>query len=343
MGILSTYPHKIKIFGDKTLNKRDMERAIKPLEKFGATFEPKNKKNLPLFITGSEMPLPINHTENIGSAQVKGLISYAALDTPGLTRILEKKPSRNHQEILLKHIGAGIRIKKLKNCNLISIKGQKEFKAFNLSIPGDISSAAFFICLTLLNKNSTIKIQSVGLNPTRTGIIKILKKMNARIKITGIKNICGEKIGNVVVKSSNLKSTNCPASLVPFAIDEMLLIFLCAAKAKGISTFVKLGELEKKESPRLSLMNKILNQIGIKTVLKGDSIKIYGNPKLTLNKSYKIKTMYDHRLSMCGIVLGSIFGGKVIVEDCHSIATSFPSFLKIMKSLGAKYEIKKNY
>ena len=346
MGILSTYPHKIKIIGDHTLNKRDMKRVVEPLEKFGATFEPKNKKNLPLFITGSEMPMPINHVESIGSGQVKGLITYAALDTPGLTQIIEKKPSRNHQEILLKFVGAGVKVKKFKNYNLISIKGQKDFKAFDLSIPGDISSAAFFICLTLLSKNSTIKIQDVGLNSTRTGIITILKKMNAQIKITNIKTICGEKVGNIIVKSSNLKSTNCPASLIPFAIDEMPIIFLCAAKAKGVSSFVELGELEKKESRRLSLMNKILNQIGIRTLLKDDSIKIYGNPKLTLkNKPYKIKTMYDHRLCMCGVVLGLIFGGKVIVEDCHSITTSFPSFLKIINSLGAvtKYEIKKNH
>ena len=127
--------------------------------------------------------------------------------------------------------------------------------------------------------------------------------MNAQIKITNIKTICGEKVGNIVVKSSNLKSTNCPASLVPFAIDEMLIIFLCAAKAKGVSTFVKLGELEKKESPRLSLMNKILNQIGIKTVLEKDTIKIYGNPNLSLNKSHYINTMFDHRMNVDNITI----------------------------------------
>ena len=165
--------------------------------------------------------------------------------------------------------------------------------------------------------------------------------MGGKITLQNIKFQCGERIGDITVKSSNLKSINCPASIVPLAIDEMPLIFLAASFANGISSFKGCGELEKKESPRLSLMNKMLIQIGIRTKLKErDSIKIYGNPNLNLNnRIYRIKTSYDHRLSMVGIVLGLTLGGKIIVEDCHSIATSFPNFLNLMKQLGAKYEI----
>ena len=344
LSILSTYPHKIKVYGDHTLNKRPMDRIINPLEKLGASFQTKEKgkKILPCYITGSEMPIAIYHEEKIGSGQIKGGLVLASLTCPGISTIKEFKKSRDHTEKMLKFAGAGIKIKKFKNYNLISIEGQKDFKAFNLTVGGDPSSAFILIGLTLLSKNSQLKIKSVNLNPTRLGALKILKKMGGQIILENVRFQCKERIGDIIIKSSNLKSVNCSASIVPFAIDEMPIIFLCAAKAKGISIFRSVGELEKKESPRLSLMNKILNQIGIKTKLKGDSIKIYGNPYLALNKSYRLKTAYDHRLSMVGIILGLTFGGKIIVEDCHSIATSFPNFLNLMKKkLNAKYKIEK--
>ena len=171
MGLLTTYPHKIKIIGDKSLSKRPMGRIIAPLEKFGVTFEPKDKKTLPFYIIGSEMPIAISHEEKIGSAQVKSSIILASLNTPGITKIKELKKSRDHTENMLKFIRAKIKIKKFKTYNLISIEGQRDFKAFDLNIPGDISSAAFFIVLTLLAKHSIIKIKNINLNPTRTGII----------------------------------------------------------------------------------------------------------------------------------------------------------------------------
>ena len=345
LSILSTYAHRIRIYGDHTLNKRPMDRIMNPLEKIGAFFQTKKKVNrtLPCYITGSEMPINIKHEEKIGSGQIVGGLILASLNCPGIStiKIQKNKRSRDHTERMLKFAGARIKVKKFKNYNLISIEGQKDFKAFNLSVGGDFSSASFFIVLTLLSKNSQLKIKSVNLNPTRLGALKILKKMGGKITLQNIKFQCGERIGDITVKSSNLKSINCPASIVPLAIDEMPLIFLAASFANGISSFRACGELEKKESPRLSLMNKMLIQIGIRTKLKDrDSIKIYGNPNLNLNnRIYRIKTSYDHRLSMVGIVLGLTLGGKIIVEDCHSIATSFPNFLNLMKQLGAKYEI----
>ena len=340
MGLLATYPHKIKIIGDKSLSKRPMERIITPLEKFGCSFKPNNKKTLPFFITGSEMPMAINYEEKIGSAQVKSSIIFASLDSPGITKIKELKKSRDHTEKMLKFVGAVIKVKKIKNYNLITIQGQKDFKAFNLSIPGDMSSAAFFVVLTILNKDSIIKIKDINLNPTRTGIIKILKKMNAQIKIINIKTLYGERIGDMIVKSSNLKSINCPASLAPSMIDEFPILMVAAAKAEGVTTLSGLGELNKKESPRLNLMNSILNQIGIKTKLKKENIKIFGNPKINLNKSYEINTHSDHRICMTAFVMSQVFGGKIKIKDCNSITTSFPNFLSLMKQMGAKYEIK---
>ncbi len=340
MGLLTNYAHKIKITGDKSLNKRPMERIFMPLKKIGCKFEPTNKKTLPIYITGSEIPTATNHEEKIGSAQVKSSIIFASLDAPGITTIKELKKSRNHTENILRFIGGGIKVKKFKNYNTIYVIGQKNFDAFNLTIPGDISSAAFFIVLTLLAKNSVIKLKNVNLNPTRTGIITVLKKMNAQIKIVNTKIKYGEKIGNIIVKSSNLNSINCPASMVPSTVDEFTILMIAAAKAKGTTTFAGLNELNKKESPRLNLMNSILNKIGIKTKLKKGTIKIFGNPKINLNKSYKIQSLFDHRICMSAFVMGQTFGGQIEVKDCNSISTSFPNFLTLMKKIGAKYEIK---
>ena len=261
---------------------------MNPLENMGAFFQTKKKANrtLPCYITGSEMPINIKHEEKIGSGQIVGGLILASLNCPGIStiKIKKNKRSRAHTERMLKFAGAGIKVKKFNKFNLISIKGQKDFKAFNLSVGGDFSSASFFIVLTLLSKNSQLKIKSVNLNPTRLGALKILKKMGGKITLQNIKFQCGERIGDITVKSSNLKSINCPASIVPLAIDEMPLIFLAASFANGISSFRACSELEKKESPRLSLMNKMLIQIGIRTKLKDrDSIKIYGNPNLNLN------------------------------------------------------------
>jgi 3-phosphoshikimate 1-carboxyvinyltransferase len=348
LSILSTYAHRIRVYGDHTLNKRPMDRIMNPLEKIGAFFQTKKKANrtLPCYITGSEMPININHEEKIGSGQIVGGLILASLNCPGIStiKIQKNKRSRDHTERMLKFAEARIKVKKFKNYNLISIEGQKNFKAFNLSVGGDFSSASFFIVLTLLSKNSQLKIKSVNLNPTRLGALKILKKMGGKITLKNIRFQCGERIGDIIIKSSNLKPINCPASIVPFAIDEMPLIFLAASFSNGVSIFKGCRELEMKESRRLSLMNKMLNQIGIRTkLIDRDSIKIYGNPNLNLNnKTYKIQTAYDHRLSMVGIILGLTFpGGKIIVEDCNSIATSFPNFLNLVKQLGAKYEIKK--
>ena len=342
-GLIATNPNlKIKIIGDKSMNKRDMFRVIEPLQKIGCFFYPAGKTTLPLTIKSTSMPLAQHHNETIGSAQTKSTILLASLNAPGKSTIYQKKMSRDHTENFLVSAKARIIIKKFKKGNLISLIGQKKLSCINLEILGDPSSAAPFIALTLLTPGSKLLIKNVNCNPTRLGFINILKKMNARIKLTNIKTVSSEKSGDIVIKSSNLKSIKCPTSMVPFAIDEFVLCFLLAAKAKGVSTFKGLDELNKKESPRLNVMNKILNQIGIKTKLniKNGSIKIYGNPNISLNKFYKIKTQYDHRICFMGIIMALTFGGKVEIEDCNSIATSFPKFLTTIKKIGAKYEVK---
>ena len=217
---------KVKIVGDSSLNKRDMKRIL-----------PKNKTTLPLTIEGTSMPLAQKHFETIGSAQVKSAILLAALNTPGTTQIETKKNSRNHTENLLTTIKADIKIKKMTKGHLISLRGQKNLFGFNLKIPGDPSSAAPFVILALLTANSKLLIKNVNCNQTRMGFINILKKMNADIKIKNVKKKSGEPVGNIIVKSSSLKSINCPKKLVPAAIDEFPLLFSIAAIIKGTSKF----------------------------------------------------------------------------------------------------------
>ena len=336
LGLLVKSKFTIKLIGDRSLSKRDFARVIKPLRLFGANLE--SKKNLlPIKISGSEFLRPIVYNERIGSAQVKSCLLLCALNTPGKT-IINSRISRNHTELMLKFLKYPIKIKKNKKFDKIIIEGLKQFNAFKYNVPGDISSAAFFIVLTLLSEKSHIIIENVNVNKTRTGIITILNKMGAKIKLKNKKNYNGEDIASIYVKSNkNLKSINCPSSLNSAAIDEFLIIFLVAAKAKGISKFNDLSEMNKKESKRLDLAVSFLETIGVKVNRMNDSIKIYGNPQLKLSDKFEIKNfLKDHRIFFLSCITALTLGGKWKINDKDSIKSSYPNFLKTLKKIGAK-------
>ena len=337
LGLLIKSPQKIKLIGDKSLSKRDFSRVTLPLEKFGAKFYYKKKNILPLSILGPYSVKGINYLENKGSAQCKSCVMLAALNAIGATSIKAKK-SRNHSELLFKYLKIPIKIKKTKKYDFIAIKPPKKIKAFNYQIPGDISSSAFFIVLATLSNNSRLLIKDVNINPSRIGVIIILKKMGAKISLKNQRNYRGEKIADILIKSSNsLKAINCPSSLNSSAIDEFLVIFLVAAKAKGISYFKNVSELNQKESPRLNIGSKILNMMGIKTDLTKDSIKIYGQPNLEITKPIIIKNyLKDHRVFMMSTIAALTCGGQWAIHDKDSINTSFPSFLKIIEKINCK-------
>ena len=333
---------KIKIVGDKSLSKRDMKRIIDPLTEFGATFYPKNKNTLPLYIKGSNYLTPINYLELKGSSQCKSSVMLAALLTPGETKLM-CKPSRNHTELLFKYLKIPIKIKKIKNFEIIRIKGRQNFNAFNYNVPSDISSSAFFIVLTLLSKGSKLILEKVGVNKSRTGVIEILNKMGAKINLKNKKNYKGEIVADIHVRSAKfLKSINCPTKLNTSAIDEFLIIFLAAAKAKGVSYFKNLEELNKKESRRLDWGSKILSMMGVKNkLIKNHGIKIWGQPNLKLNKKYEIKNyLKDHRVMAMSTIAALTLGGEWKIHEPESIKTSFPSFFKILKKdLGSKINL----
>ena len=336
LGLLVHSKEKIKIIGDKSLSKRDFSRVSKPLEKFGAIIST-NSGKLPIFIKGTKKPKAIYYFEKRGSAQCKSAIMLAALNTEGRT-IIKAKKSRDHTERFFKFLKIPIKIKNRKKFDLITLTGKKKIKSFHYKIPSDISSSAFFIVLTTLSEKSKITIKNVNINPSRVGIIKILKMMGAKIYFKNMRYYKGEKISDLyVVSCSKLKAINCPSNLNSSAIDEFLIIFLAAAKAKGISTFKKLSELNQKESPRLEWGSKILNLMGIKTITTNDSIKIYGNPNLNVSKEIVIKNyLKDHRVFMTSVIASLVFGGKWTIHDKDSIKTSFPSFLKIINDIKRK-------
>ena len=341
-GLLSTHSDKFYLYGDKSMNKRDMSRVIEPLKKIGCFFYPKKKSTLPLTIEGTSMPLAQKHIEKKGSSQVKSLIILSALSTPGITSIEEKKISRNHTELFLKKINADIKVKKLKKGNLITLRGQKNLYAFNYTVSSDPSSAAFLIALTLLTPNSKLKIKNVNCNSTRIGFLKILKdKMNANIKVKNIKKVFGETVGTIVVKSSSLKPAKCPRKIVPFLIDEFCILFVMSSLIKGVSKFTGINELRHKESDRIKSMETGLNKIGIKTISTKDSLKIYGNPNIKINKKLNFFSHGDHRVAMSWFILGLLVGGKFAIHNFETVKTSFPNFLSLIKHIGGKFEVKK--
>ena len=338
--LLVRSPYKIKFIGDKSLSKRNF-RVADPLNRFGAQFS--KNKTPPIYMKGTNYIRPISWKEIKGSAQIKSSVLIAgALHSPGITKIIAK-PSRRTTENLFKHVlKIPIKITKRKNRDHIEVKKTEQFKSFNYNVPGDMSSAAYPLVLTLLSTKSQLMIKNVNVCPTRIGIITILRKMGANKKYIRFKNkrfIKGEKVADIFVKSCDcLKGIRVPIKLNSFAIDEMLLLFLCSAKSKNCSYYSSISELNAKESPRLKIASKILNLMGVKNISTNNSIKIFGNPKLNLeNKKIEIKNyMKDHRIFMMSVVAANIFSGLWKIHDKDSIKTSFPNFLNLMKNLGAK-------
>jgi len=334
LGLIINSTKTIKLVGDKSLSKRDFKRVTSPLSRFGAKFKLKKNFSLPLTIQGSKNIKSIKYYETRGSAQCKSAVMLAAMRANGTTYIKAKK-SRDHTEKMMRDLSLPIRVLKKKNYDLIQIKRVKKVKAINYNIPSDISSSAFFIVLTALSKNSELLIKDVNINRSRIGIITILKKMGVNITLQNKKIYRGEEIADIKTKSSkSIKPINCPTSLNSSAIDEFLIIFLVAAKANGNSYFKGLAELDKKESPRLKWGSKILNKMGIKNITTKNSIKIFGNPNLKIDKKIIINNyLKDHRVFMTSVIAALSFGGLWEIHDSKAIRTSFPNFLNIINQL----------
>ena len=272
------------------------------------------------------------------SAQLKSAVILAGLNSFGTTTVIEKNKSRNHTENFLLKSSKVISIKK----NIIKITGKEYLNQFLLSIPGDPSSAAFFVALTLLNKNSFLKIKNVGLNKRRIGFYELLKKSGAKIKFKNLKKINTEVVGDIEVFSSKIKSIKAGSDYYVSATDEYPIMFVIAALTNGVSVFKGIGDLANKESNRVIEMGRILKQAGIKCIIKKDEMKIFGKEKLSIrNKLISVSNLGDHRICMSCMILSLITGIKSNIKNFETVGTSSPSFLKTIKQMGGKFEVKK--
>ena len=341
LGILSTTTNiEIKVQGDHSLNKRSMEKLIKLMSEFGAEFLPKNKFNFPLKIISTEMPIGINYKSGV-SAQLKSAAILAGLNAFGNTEIIETEKSRDHTENMLLQNSSSIKVIKGKK-KIIKIYGKKILNSINVNIPGDPSSAAFFTALALLNKNSSLKIKNVGINPTRIGFYELLKKSGAKIRFTNTKRKNNELIGDIFVKSEKIKPIKASREYYVKATDEYPILFIISALTKGTSIFKNVGGLKNKESDRVKEMQKVLRQVGIRTLLSKNELRIFGKGMINgNNKKIIVQNLGDHRIAMSAFVLASLTGAKAKIKNFETVFTSSPSFLKIMKFLGAKFEKQK--
>ena len=342
IGILSTTPDiEIKIQGDHSLNKRSMKKLINIMSEFGAEFLPKNKFNFPLKLISTEMPVCINYKAGV-SAQLKSAVILAGLNAYGTTEIIEDKRSRDHTENMLIKNSEAIRINKGKK-KIIKIFGKKFLNRMDINIPGDPSSAAFFTALTILNKNSSLKIKNVGLNPTRIGFYELLKKHGAKIHFNNKRKKNNEVVGDINIKSGKLKKPIISSKdFYEKTTDEFPILFCIAALTKGTSIFKGIEDLANKESNRIKEMQNVLRQIGIKSIATKDKLKIYGKNLIEgKNKKINVPSLGDHRICMSSTVLSLVTGIRTNIRNFETVKTSSPNFLKIIKSLGAKFEIRK--
>ena len=339
LGALCNQDFEVQFNGDKSLSSRNMYELIKPLRQMGAKINCKNNK-LPITIKGFNETIPIIYDQKIPSAQIKSAILIASLNSPGLTTIIENIPTRNHTEILLKKIGAKIQIKKIKGKNIIKITGQKELNAKDIVVAGDTSAAAIIGSAALITSQSEIKIKEISINKTRITFFNILKKMNAKIKISNKKKISNEEVADITFKSSSLKGIHLGKKTVANMIDEIPIFSILATFAEGNSSFIGGNELKNKESNRIKSLYEGLCACKIKVKKKPNGLHITGNKKNNTMVKAKIKTYYDHRIAMVFLVMGLTSKKGIVVDNINCIKTSFPNFVPLMKEIGANFSKK---
>jgi 3-phosphoshikimate 1-carboxyvinyltransferase len=315
-----------------------MGRVIEPLSQMGAEFMTTPGGRLPLMMRGLCPAVPIEYRLPVASAQVKSAILLAGLNTPGITRVIEPVATRDHSERMLKGFGADLTVEEVDGARLISIRGEAEFRPQQIVVPGDPSSAAFPIVAALLVPGSDIIVENVGLNPTRAGLIEILRMMGADIEFLDPREVGGEPVADLRVRHSQLHGVEVPEAVVPSMIDEFPILFVAASLAKGRTVARGLEELRVKESDRLALMAQGLARLGVRTEESEDGIVIEGRDgePFATNGGTTIATHLDHRIAMSFAVAGLSSKEPVTIDDMTPVSTSFPTFSTLMHSLGVE-------
>lgn len=335
IGAVAGSPVTVTFVGDESLRSRPMRRVLDPLEKMGArVLEVADGGRLPLTIRGAADPIPIIYEPPVASAQLKSAVLLAGLAAPGETVVIEAEATRDHTERLLKHFGAKITSKSHgEHGRRIVLKGQPELEPANVLVPADPSSAAFPLVAALLAPGSELVLEAVMTNPLRTGLLTTLREMGASIEVVDKRDGGGEEIGDLRVRTSALKGVDVPAERAPSMIDEYPILAVAASFAEGVTRMRGLQELRVKESDRLAATVDMLRANGVAAEIEGDDLIVQGKGRPA--GGAEVKTHMDHRIAMSALVMGLASENPVRIDDSAFIATSFPGFVELMRSIGA--------
>jgi 3-phosphoshikimate 1-carboxyvinyltransferase len=333
-GILASHDIFSVMTGDASLRKRPMQRVIEPLLGCGAVFTARPGNRLPLAIQGARDALPLIYRLPVASAQVKSAILLAGLNARGVTEVEEPEPTRDHSENMLRHFGAKVTVSEHGKIRHIALTGQPELRGADIAVPGDPSSAAFPLVAGLLVPGSRLTLNGVGLNPLRTGLLLTLREMGADLTIQNSRLQGGELIGDIIVAHSQLAAVDVPAGRAPSMIDEYPILAIACANSRGTSRLRGLSELRVKESDRLTATAAMLQAGDVRVEIEGDDLIIHGT--VEPQGGGLVATHMDHRLAMSALVFGQVTAAPMAIDDSSFIDTSFPGFVPLMQSLGAR-------
>jgi 3-phosphoshikimate 1-carboxyvinyltransferase len=328
MGLIASHPIAATFAGDSSLSRRPMERVAAPLRRIGAEVMASGGR-LPLTVRGLCPAIPRTHLMELPSAQVKSALLLAALNIPGLTRIVEPVPTRDHSERMLRLFGADIAVEGVE----IRLRGEAELRPRSMAVPGDPSAAAFLAVAALVVPGSELRIEGVGMNPSRTGLFGLLSGMGGDIVISGLRESGGEPVADLAVRHSALRAIDVPPEIAPGMIDEFPIFFVAAAFARGTTRASGLGELRFKESDRLAAMAEGLDAAGARVEAAEDGLTIAGTASESLPGGATIDPRLDHRIAMSFAVAGLHSRQPVIVADMNCADTSFPGFTALFQRL----------
>ncbi len=337
MGLLAGHPVTAVMTGDESLRSRPMARVIAPLEQLGARFVARDGGRLPLTVVGTADPQPIRYELPVASAQVKSAVLLAGLAAPGETTVVERAPTRDHTERMLRHLGADLRVSTEDGgARSVTLVGQPELAAGRIRIPADPSSAAFAAVAAAVLPGSQLRLDGVGTNPLRAGLYTTLQEMGAGITFENRREESDEPVADLVIRGSELQGVDVPAGRAPTMIDEYPILAVAAACARGRTVMPGLGELRVKESDRLAALTRGLTACGVEVEAGPDSLSVQGRGGRPPGGG-TVATQLDHRIAMAFLVLGLAAERPVTVDDSAPIATSFPGFQALMADLGARF------
>lgn len=333
MGLVASHPITATFTGDASLSKRPMGRVIDPLSAMGAEFTSSPGGRLPLTMRGLCPAVPIDYMLPVASAQVKSAVLLAGLNAPGITRVIEPVPTRDHSERMLRGFGADLIVEETPQGRVIAIRGEAELKPQRIAVPGDPSSAAFWMVAASIVPGSDIVIANVGMNPTRTGIVTALRMMGADITELNTREVGGEPVADLRVRHAPLCAIEVPPDLAPSMIDEYPVLFVAAAFASGRTVARGAEELRVKESDRIAAMVAALEPNGVRLEEYEDGLAIHGNGGDLLPGGAQIASKLDHRIAMSMAVAGLGARDALTIDDASPVATSYPGFFPTLDRL----------